>query len=38
MAPIVSIGLTPKADDLCRLARPENARGFINTERLFLGQ
>jgi uncharacterized protein len=24
------------ADDPCRLARPENARGFINTERYFL--
>ena len=24
------------ADDLCRLFRPENARGFINTERYFL--
>jgi urea carboxylase-associated protein 2 len=24
------------ADDLCRLSRPENARGFINTERYFL--
>ncbi len=23
-------------DDLCRLSRPENARGFINTERYFL--
>lgn len=27
----------PAADDPCRLARAENARGFINTERLFLG-
>jgi urea carboxylase-associated protein 2 len=27
----------PAADDLCRLSRPENARGFINTERMFLG-
>jgi len=27
----------PAADDPCRLARPENARGFINTERMFLG-
>ncbi len=24
------------SDDLCRLSRPENARGFINTERYFL--
>ena len=24
------------ADDPCRLSRPENARGFINTERYFL--
>ena len=23
-------------DDPCRLSRPENARGFINTERYFL--
>jgi hypothetical protein len=23
-------------DDACRLSRPENARGFINTERYFL--
>jgi hypothetical protein len=27
----------PGPDDLCRTARAENARGFINTERLFLG-
>jgi urea carboxylase-associated protein 2 len=27
----------PAADDPCRLSRPENARGFINTERMFLG-
>jgi len=27
----------PAADDLCRNARAENARGFINTERMFLG-
>ena len=27
----------PAADDPCRLARPENTRGFINTERMFLG-
>jgi urea carboxylase-associated protein 2 len=26
----------PAADDPCRLSRPENARGFINTERHFL--
>jgi uncharacterized protein YcgI (DUF1989 family) len=26
----------PAADDPCRLKRPENARGFINTERYFL--
>jgi urea carboxylase-associated protein 2 len=26
----------PKADDHCRLFRPENTRGFINTERYFL--
>jgi urea carboxylase-associated protein 2 len=25
----------PAADDPCRLARPENARGFLNTEILF---
>lgn len=25
----------PAADDPCRLSRPENGRGFINTERLF---
>ena len=24
------------ADDVCRLSRPENGRGFINTERYFL--
>ncbi len=24
------------ADDACRLSRPENERGFINTERYFL--
>jgi len=28
--------LAPAADDPCRLSRPENARGFINTERYFL--
>jgi urea carboxylase-associated protein 2 len=27
----------PAASDYCRNARAENARGFINTERLFLG-
>jgi urea carboxylase-associated protein 2 len=27
----------PAAGDYCRNARAENARGFINTERLFLG-
>lgn len=26
----------PAADDPCRLSRPENARGFVNTERYFL--
>jgi hypothetical protein len=26
---------TPAADDLCRMRCPENARGFINTERLY---
>jgi urea carboxylase-associated protein 2 len=26
----------PAADDFCRLSRPENVRGFINTERYFL--
>ena len=33
-----SIGMAQPvaADDLCRLFRPENARGFINTERYFL--
>jgi uncharacterized protein len=33
-----SIRMAPPvaADDLCRLFRPENARGFINTERYFL--
>jgi uncharacterized protein YcgI (DUF1989 family) len=25
----------PAADDPCRLSRPENGRGFINTERMF---
>jgi urea carboxylase-associated protein 2 len=27
----------PGSDDLCRRSRPENERGFYNTERLFLG-
>jgi len=27
----------PGADDLCRRSRPENERGFVNTERMFLG-
>jgi hypothetical protein len=27
----------PAADDLCRKSRPENERGFANTERMFLG-
>jgi hypothetical protein len=27
----------PGPDDPCRLSRPENGRGFSNTERLFLG-
>jgi urea carboxylase-associated protein 2 len=27
----------PAADDACRRSRPENERGFANTERLFLG-
>jgi hypothetical protein len=26
----------PAPDDLCRTARPENARGFALTERYFL--
>ncbi len=26
----------PGPDDLCRISRPENTRGFINTERYFL--
>ena len=26
----------PAADDVCRMRCPENARGFVNTERLFL--
>ena len=26
----------PGPDDLCRRSRPENARGFENTERAFL--
>jgi urea carboxylase-associated protein 2 len=28
----------PGPDDLCRRSRPENERGFINTENLFLGE
>jgi uncharacterized protein len=28
----------PAMDDLCRNSRPENARGFSNTERMFLGE
>jgi urea carboxylase-associated protein 2 len=28
----------PGPDDSCRRSRPENERGFINTERLFLGE
>lgn len=27
--------LPPTADDLCRTSRPENERGFVNTERYF---
>ena len=27
----------PGPDDVCRTRCPENARGFINTERLYLG-
>ena len=27
----------PGSDDICRTRCPENARGFINTERLYLG-
>ncbi len=26
----------PGPDDPCRISRPENERGFINTERYFL--
>jgi len=26
----------PAADDVCRTSRPENARGFLNTERYFV--
>src|SRR5262249_54550612 len=26
----------PAVDDACRLSRAENARGFVNTERMFL--
>jgi urea carboxylase-associated protein 2 len=32
----VQEALPVAADDLCRVSRPENARGFINTERYFL--
>jgi uncharacterized protein len=28
----------PGLDDVCRRSRPENERGFVNTERLFLGE
>jgi hypothetical protein len=28
--------IAPGPNDPCRLSRPENERGFINTERLFL--
>jgi urea carboxylase-associated protein 2 len=28
----------PGPDDVCRRSRPENERGFINTENLFLGE
>ena len=31
-------GDPPGPDDVCRTSRPENARGFINTERLFRAQ
>jgi uncharacterized protein YcgI (DUF1989 family) len=27
----------PGPQDKCRVSRPENTRGFINTERMFLG-
>ena len=30
-------GEPPSADDPCRTSRPENARGFANTERMFRG-
>ena len=30
-------GDAPGPDDLCRRSRPENERGFTNTERLFRG-
>ena len=32
----ISGGETPAPDDFCRNFRPENQRGFINTERYFL--
>jgi uncharacterized protein len=28
-------GTPPAADDLCRIRCPENARGYINTERMY---
>ena len=28
--------IRPGPDDLCRMSRPENERGFANTERYFL--
>jgi len=31
----VSRGSAPAADDLCRVSRPENERGFVLTERYF---
>jgi urea carboxylase-associated protein 2 len=34
----VYLGEAPGPDDVCRTSRPENARGFINTERLFRAQ
>jgi uncharacterized protein len=30
-------GEAPGQDDLCRRSRPENERGFANTERTFRG-
>jgi hypothetical protein len=32
---VITRGDPPAADDLCRRSRPENARGFENTERWF---